>query len=238
MDSTHHGAHGPPEADTGSAHVTIASVTTTTLIAGLPQDHEYHGDPAACSRPRTSTCIDSSTASTSKILRRYDYHGAWQHQERTHRPQRHFEPSDQGPIPGTSQVAVRLLARDRVSCGCKSQTACNTNNCSCRRANVLCGKWYHKGDTPCGNLTDAKLEAAQKEEHARQQTEKLLLAEQRVQQLTGVLHQSQVDPAERAEKAARELRHQQQQHLQLGSADFISAPNHTRIRQRTGQHPL
>ncbi|KAG6184332.1 hypothetical protein E4U10_006436, partial [Claviceps purpurea] len=31
---------------------------------------------------------------------------------------------------------------------------------------------------------------------------------------------------------------QQQQHLQLGPADFIPAPNHTRIRQRTGQHPL
>ncbi|KAG6153240.1 hypothetical protein E4U51_000244 [Claviceps purpurea] len=30
----------------------------------------------------------------------------------------------------------------------------------------------------------------------------------------------------------------QQQHLQLGSADFIPAPNNTRIRQRTGQHPL
>ncbi|KAG6098387.1 hypothetical protein E4U14_007515, partial [Claviceps sp. LM454 group G7] len=31
---------------------------------------------------------------------------------------------------------------------------------------------------------------------------------------------------------------QQQQHLQLGPVDFIPAPNHTRIRQRTGQHPL
>ncbi|KAG6307856.1 hypothetical protein E4U22_004303 [Claviceps purpurea] len=180
------------------------------------------------------------------------------------------QPSDQGPIPGPSQAAVRALARDRVSCSCKSQTACNTNNCSCRRANVLCGRWCHKGDTRCGNLTDAKLEAAQKEEYARQQGEKLLLVEQQLQQLTGVLHQSQIESAERAERAARELRHvqeqqslrfwpphpeqyphfaqqplqpppttqQQQQHLQLGPADFIPAPNHTRIRQRTGQHPL
>ncbi|KAG6207297.1 hypothetical protein E4U35_001050 [Claviceps purpurea] len=30
----------------------------------------------------------------------------------------------------------------------------------------------------------------------------------------------------------------QQQHLQLGSADFMPAPNNTRIRQRTGQRPL
>ncbi|KAG6171964.1 hypothetical protein E4U51_008033 [Claviceps purpurea] len=102
------------------------------------------------------------------------------------------QPSDQGPIPGPSQAAVRALAPDRVSCGRKSQTACNTNNCSCRRANVLCGKWCHKGDTRCGNLKDAKLEAAQKGEYARQQTEKLSLVEQCLQQLTGVLHQSQV----------------------------------------------
>ncbi|KAG5937673.1 hypothetical protein E4U60_001777 [Claviceps pazoutovae] len=33
MESSHHGAHGPPEADTGNTHVTIASVTTTTLRA-------------------------------------------------------------------------------------------------------------------------------------------------------------------------------------------------------------
>ncbi|KAG6166499.1 hypothetical protein E4U51_003517 [Claviceps purpurea] len=46
--------------------------------------------------------------------------------------------------------------------------------------------WCHKGDTRCGNLTDAKLEAAQKE-----------AVEQRLQQLTGVLHQSQVETAER-----------------------------------------
>ncbi|KAG5920394.1 hypothetical protein E4U61_007917 [Claviceps capensis] len=52
------------------------------------------------------------------------------------------EPSDQGPIPGSSQAVVRLLARDR---------------------------------------------------------------------LTGVLHQLQVDLVERAEKAARELRHAQEQ---------------------------
>ncbi|KAG5930814.1 hypothetical protein E4U60_006797 [Claviceps pazoutovae] len=91
------------------------------------------------------------------------------------------QPSDQGPIPGPSQAAARALARDRVSCGCKSQTACNTNNCSCRRANVLCGKRYHKGNTRCGNRTDAKLEASQ-------QTEKLLLVEQCLQKLTGVLH--------------------------------------------------
>ncbi|KAG6161424.1 hypothetical protein E4U11_003438 [Claviceps purpurea] len=112
------------------------------------------------------------------------------------------QPSDQGPIPGPSQAAVRALAPDRVSCGRKSQTACNTNNCSCRRANVLCGKWCHKGDTRCGNLKDAKLEAAQKGEYARQQTEKLSLVEQCLQQLTGVLHQSQVESAERAERAA------------------------------------
>ncbi|CCE31980.1 uncharacterized protein CPUR_05838 [Claviceps purpurea 20.1] len=62
--------------------------------------------------------------------------------------------------------------------------------------------WCHKGDTRCGNLTDAKLEAAQKEEYARQQGEKLLLVEQQLQQLTGVLHQSQIESAERAERAA------------------------------------
>ncbi|KAG6310240.1 hypothetical protein E4U44_005765, partial [Claviceps purpurea] len=69
----------------------------------------------------------------------------------------------------------------------------------------------HKGDTRCGNLTDAKLEAAQKEEYARQQGEKLLLVEQQLQQLTGVLHQSQIESAERAERAAHELRHVQEQ---------------------------
>ncbi|KAG6257091.1 hypothetical protein E4U23_007907 [Claviceps purpurea] len=62
--------------------------------------------------------------------------------------------------------------------------------------------WCHKGDTRCGNLTDAKLEAAQKEEYARQQGDKLLLVEQQLQQLTGVLHQSQIESAERAERAA------------------------------------
>ncbi|KAG6178629.1 hypothetical protein E4U10_008176, partial [Claviceps purpurea] len=43
IESPHHPAHGPPEADTGNAHVTIASVTTTvdyTASMGLPCYHK------------------------------------------------------------------------------------------------------------------------------------------------------------------------------------------------------
>ncbi|KAG6285134.1 hypothetical protein E4U46_006183 [Claviceps purpurea] len=53
---------------------------------------------------------------------------------------------------------VSFLALHKLRCERSLETvylAAATNSCSCRRANVLCGKWCHKGD-----LTDAKLEDA------------------------------------------------------------------------------
>ncbi|KAG5936369.1 hypothetical protein E4U60_002581 [Claviceps pazoutovae] len=154
MDSAHHGAHGPPGGryrqctrddcvcndDYATAYHKIMSILETGSVLKTTDfdvhwfvDRQHFINPPAlrlrepavvheawkpvARRPNAKASSTARDNTRNELTDRNDVEAA--------RPV--GQPSDQGPIPGPSQAAVRLLARDRVSCGCKSQTACNTN---------------------------------------------------------------------------------------------------------------
>ncbi|KAG5948701.1 hypothetical protein E4U60_001053 [Claviceps pazoutovae] len=218
MDSTHHGTHGPPEAYTANAHVTIAVLKNTDFDVHWFVDRQHFINPQAL-RLREPAVV----------------HEAWKPVAR--RPN--------AKASSTARGSTRNELTDRNDVEAALPLVQPSDQVVSQRTYTL---WQSDR---------RQLEAAQKEEYARQQTEKLLLVEQRLQQLTGVLHQSQVESAERAERAVP-VSYGMYKSSNLffsgnniltspgspfnlhrrRSSNFIPAPNHPRIRQRTGQHPL